>query len=536
MKNFHYENSMQSAKVILNNLLNKYLGKNLLLLEKKNENELRELEYLKNEANNYLKKNTIILTNNSVEKIKEISKPKSRNTTKKFERDLSGGDRIIQKKNEIQKDINNLKKQYSICPFPKLNKSVTQKKKISFKKSKTINNLIENKKSKSNSNLIHIKSQKKIKITSKDIIKNKKIKKSLIKTESNQSNNSSLNTKCTEKNIEEVKIIKLKKKSNTPDKNYKKSHIKNESIYNIFLKDISFEELLGNDNSLINNDLKLSSIELGIINDYSFDTDKHSDRILNINNEIKNNNLLSLENKLKTNYKDIFKYLNNNDIFPLAFANKYCFNYSIGYIISTLIKEKEKINEELKKFNNKQYNQIKSFSPFSFNNDSKRALSLLNESSSEKLFNNKNSIPNKDIILIYHLYICSINPNLIKNNLNLKDIWNKVCNYFNKRKINNIGLYIEKELTGKIFDKKIINRLYNILGNNIKKITPNYYKEIDKITAIFVYIVKDIFEFIGIIKDENTKSENRYFLLNTRLEYTNILLEKLNNLFKKFSN
>ena len=87
-----------------------------------------------------------------------------------------------------------------------------QKKKISFKKSKTINNLIENKKSKSNSNLIHIKSQKKIKITSKDIIKNKKIKKSLIKIESNQSNNSSLITKCTEKNIEEVKIINRKKR------------------------------------------------------------------------------------------------------------------------------------------------------------------------------------------------------------------------------------------------------------------------------------------------------------------------------------
>jgi hypothetical protein len=64
MKNFHYENSMQSAKVILNNLLNKYLGKNLSLLEKKNENELRELEYLKNEANNFLIKNKIILTNN----------------------------------------------------------------------------------------------------------------------------------------------------------------------------------------------------------------------------------------------------------------------------------------------------------------------------------------------------------------------------------------------------------------------------------------------------------------------------------------
>ena len=542
MKNFDYENSMQNARVILNNLLNKYLGQNLSMLEKKNENELSELEYLKKEMNNYIKKYDINLTNNKAEKVNEIinNKTNSRNTIKKLNRDLSGGDRIIQKKNKRQKTINNLKNVNLKSPFQNLNKSADNKKKIPIKKSKTINNIKnEIKKSKSTINLIHVKNKKKIvKNSSKVNIKKQKITNSPNKKESNQSN-SSIITKSTEKNSEEGKILDRKRKIKTPDKNDNKTHCKNESISNIFLKDISYEQLLINDNYLINTDLRLSSMELGIINNYEDDNENDEykeNTIVNTNNEINVNNLLTLEEKLETNYENIFKYLNNKEIFKLTFVNKNCFNFSIGYFISNLIREKEKINEELNELNNKQYNQIKSFSEFSFNNHSKRALSLLNESSSGKLFNNKNLIPHKDIILIYHLFLCSINPNLIKNNLNQKDIWSKICNYFNKRNINNIGSFIEKELTGKIFDKIIINQLYNILGNNIQKITPNYYKKLDNTTAIFAFIVKDILEFIGIINDSNNKSANRYFLLNTRLEYTNILLEKLNNLLNKISN
>ena len=85
MKNFDYENSMQNARVILNNLLNKYLGQNLSMLEKKNENELSELEYLKKEMNNYIKKYDINLTNNKAEKVNEIinNKKNRKNTIKK---------------------------------------------------------------------------------------------------------------------------------------------------------------------------------------------------------------------------------------------------------------------------------------------------------------------------------------------------------------------------------------------------------------------------------------------------------------------
>lgn len=136
MKNFDYENSMQNARVILNNLLNKYLGQNLSMLEKKNENELSELEYLKKEMNNYIKKYDINLTNNKAEKVNEIinNKTNSRNTIKKLNRDLSGGDRIIQKKNKRQKTINNLKNVNLKSPFQNLNKSADNKKKNSNQK------------------------------------------------------------------------------------------------------------------------------------------------------------------------------------------------------------------------------------------------------------------------------------------------------------------------------------------------------------------------------------------------------------------
>ena len=362
MKNFDYENSMQNARVILNNLLNKYLGQNLSMLEKKNENELSELEYLKKEMNNYIKKYDINLTNNKAEKVNEIinNKTNSRNTIKKLNRDLSGGDRIIQKKNKRQKTINNLKNVNLKSPFQNLNKSADNKKKIPIKKSKTINNIKnEIKKSKSTINLIHVKNKKKIvKNSSKVNIKKQKITYSPNKKESNQSN-SSIITKSTEKNSEEGKILDRKRKIKTPDKNDNKTHCKNESISNIFLKDISYEQLLINDNYLINTDLRLSSMELGIINNYEDDNENDEykeNTIVNTNNEINVNNLLTLEEKLETNYENIFKYLNNKEIFKLTFVNKNCFNFSIGYFISNLIREKEKINEELNELNNKQYN------------------------------------------------------------------------------------------------------------------------------------------------------------------------------------
>ena len=184
MIGFDYENSMLNARVILNNLLNKYLGKNLSILEKKNENELSELEYLKKEMNNYIKN----LTNNNTKKTNEIidNISKSRNSEKKLDRNLSGDDRIMQKNNKRYKTINNFKQDNSINPFQKLSKSTDNKKKI--KKSKTINKIkTEMKKSKSNVNLIHVKSKKNLK--SKDNIKNQKVIKSPSKKESNQSIN-----------------------------------------------------------------------------------------------------------------------------------------------------------------------------------------------------------------------------------------------------------------------------------------------------------------------------------------------------------
>ena len=535
MTDVSYEDNMQSAKVILYNLLNKCLGKKLSILEKKNKNEINELDYLKNDINKIEKlfiKNLPDLTENNNSQIKKENNQK---INKKIERNLSGGDKIYQKINDRKTMQNLQRKDFSISPFQKLNKS-TILRKNKLKKSETIKT--GNKKSLNK--IFKSTSRENIKTSKiKNIKKVSKINKTPSKKiEKNQSNNSSLITKSTENNLEIKKNIK--KKSTTPDLNKNKKllkenleisliHKKKDSVSNIICKDISYDELLINDNSLIN--LRLSSMELGIIND-NYDKDNNT---LHFNLD---NNCFTFEEKLEMNYENIFKYLNNQDIYNLCLTNKNCFNLTMNFLMIKFTNKKEKINDEIenlkKKYDLKKINTIKNLPSFSLNNNSKRALLLLNQSSSSKLFHLKNQIPNKDIIMIYHLYLYSINPNLFKNCCDLKEIWIKICDYFNKRNINAIGFFVEKELNGKIFDKSIVNGLYNILGNNINKINPHYYQKLDKVTAIFVFIIKDILEFIGISKDKNFDPSKKIFLLYSRLENITIALEKLNIISNKF--
>ena len=143
--------------------------------------------------------------------------------------------------------------------------------------------------------------------------------------------------------------------------------------------------------------------------------------------------------------------------------------------------------------------------------------------------------------MIFDIYFISIGKKNALNNLNSDN--NKkieyICNYFKNNKTKLIGNIIENDLKIKKFDDLIINNLYEYSKEYIDIINPNYYKKINKDIAIFVFVIKNILDFVGISfinnKEENKNNEQKVINIHkSRLNAKNIILDKFNQILNKF--
>ena len=81
--------------------------------------------------------------------------------------------------------------------------------------------------------------------------------------------------------------------------------------------------------------------------------------------------------------------------------------------------------------------------------------------------------------------------------------------------------------------------MYEYSKEYIDIINPNYYKKINKDIAIFVFIIKNILDFVG-ISFINNKLDNKNnkqkiaSIYKSRLNAKNIILDKLNQILNKF--
>ena len=162
-----------------------------------------------------------------------------------------------------------------------------------------------------------------------------------------------------------------------------------------------------------------------------------------------------------------------------------------------------------------------------------RAISLLNSTSGNNILKLNNEQLNKtEIMLVFNLYFVAIG--LKKDILILTDIEKikYIQNYFKNKCIgqNNFGKLIESELNGKVFDDKTISTLYNLTKRKLDIISPNYFQRINKDVAIFVFIIKDLLEQIGLLGSQFTKADKEFLLLNARLQANKAILEELNKI------
>ena len=266
-----------------------------------------------------------------------------------------------------------------------------------------------------------------------------------------------------------------------------------------------------------------------------FDLDSNLNKDIDLN-ATQVSDHMSLEEKLESNLDIISQYLDTRDIFKLMLVNKECFKSIINFLISKYEISIELLQEEInriKEFNPNIQFQHLNRKPFKLSSNSLRALSLLNSSSGNNILKlSPNEINKKEIILVYSLFFVAIGLKKDVLTLDENEKIEYMQNYFKKNCIGkyNFGSFIEKEMNGKVFDDKVISTIYNLSKNQLEIISPNYFQKINKDIAIFVFIIKDLLEQIGLLGTQFPKPEKEFLLYNSRLQANKAILEELNKI------
>ena len=267
--------------------------------------------------------------------------------------------------------------------------------------------------------------------------------------------------------------------------------------------------------------------------------DKNQTLDLNISNE---SDKLTLEEKFQSHLDDILKYLNSKDIFNLLLTNKECFKIIINYYISKneimidIFKEEiSQIIEENKSLQNIDINNIK-IKEFEFNSNSQTAIPFLNSISINNFEKIKDIyLTNNEINIIFDIYFIAVgNQDVVNHFDNKEKKWEAIFNYFKEYLTNqSLGIFIEQKFNKKIFEYKTISSLYKYSFNYLNIITPYRFQNINKDIALFVFIIRDILEFLGILTLTKLEPVKEIILINSRLLNNKDVIEKLNEINNK---
>ena len=244
---------------------------------------------------------------------------------------------------------------------------------------------------------------------------------------------------------------------------------------------------------------------------------------------------ISLEEKFQTNLDLILEYLDYKDISNLILVNKECFKTVINTFTSKTELSIDILQEEINKLKEKNpqinFQNIKK-KQFNFSKNSLRAISLLNSSSGNNILKmTPKELNKKEIILIYSLYFIATGKKSKILTLDDSQKMEFMQNYFKKNiNKNNFGKFIEKEIGGKIFEDKEIYSLFKHSKNYLDIISPNYFQKINKDIAIFVFVIKDLLDQLGILSSLMVDTNIEYILLNAKLQANKSILDELNQI------
>ena len=232
------------------------------------------------------------------------------------------------------------------------------------------------------------------------------------------------------------------------------------------------------------------------------------------------------QNIEKIKFKNIFDYLNLNELLPIKNVSKEFHQMVLWYFVEYLEKEKSDILIIKNSLNITEIPTREGIENMELSKGSKKATQLLNESLLNHLFKDE-KIPVNDIILVYRIYFQMINHPFAKiAKIDIDKFWEKCKFYFTNEQNGKTG----DILTNMINKKKIevngnnLYQIYNLVKGNFNKIVPNYFSSICGTTGLFVFIIKDVLEFLG-FSQKIKKKENAYW---TYMDIIDSINEKIN--------
>ena len=239
-------------------------------------------------------------------------------------------------------------------------------------------------------------------------------------------------------------------------------------------------------------------------------------------------NFSLLENMDKIFDTNMFIFLDIYTLVNLKNVSKNIHKLVIYYLIQYLQKEKREILQIKDSLNITNIPEREDFENIVLNKGSKKAMQLLNESLLNHLFKDT-KFPTDDIILIYRIYFQMINhPFSLIAKSDVYNFWEKCKLYFTSEQNGKTGDILLSMINQKKIDFSKNNeyQIYELAKGNYKKILPNYFSNICGTTGLFVFVIKDILEFMGITQ-KIKKKENAFWTYTDILESID---EKINYL------
>ena len=521
---------------ILNDLLKNLLEKNLAKLEKRNNDEIKDIKLMKlfftkeqcliQSFKDDIKRRTMtrIKTSENLRPGKRtprlytpsnkprVSKSKDKSFLKEKESfsnlNKAKIDGVYKTKNEQTKNeltkknnltkVNNEKKNYK-TPLRKMHSQINSLSKLK-KHKKTNNNNINNKGPKTPLNFTNNN------IKSNEIITNRINRKSRLELldSINRANKSfiSNNKNNLNKSNNNLSNYNDKNKHNTSNKKTKKIKINNKPKANLFLE--QFDK-----NKLLKGKTYKNFGEFISCND-------GKDTLILISNFIDNKTKYNLFSCQKNYIKHLYQYIDD----------KY-----------TLFKEKNKINSTNEKINTLQNDNslndldLINNNKFNLSIGTLKAIELLNNKEHLKFFdiNNYNSFSD-DIYLVYKIIFQLGKNNALKNSENKKKFFEGMIKYIKDNiKEDKIGDLFKDLVNNFDFSKENIFQIKNIIKGNEEKLKPKFYSQICATTGLIIFLVKDILEFLGFNNNNNKYSPS---IILANLEFIEKMNAKIPNYLK----
>ena len=385
-----------------------------------------------------------------------------------------------------------------------------------------------------------IKEKNKIK---KDIIKaNKKLNDNYIKNEFDieKKNKNGFNNLRTSFYSKKDKKLILNERNNTMNNSTNLNDIQsivklvdnvNQNITKILNDNNSNEIFIPNN---LRNSVKLSK-EKNNLNNLNIKNKEFTlkKKYLTKKEKVVNINAFEIFKKEKKILKNILKYLTENDLIFFYSMNNYFNKERIAYfdnkkedLLSILNLKKEetienKINEIKKEFNKEKLLQIKKFE---LSENLQEKIKLINTKEFlDKLINREMNNISGNIITIYKIFFVFVGEEKIYDTLNADIFWKKCYNYFNEKCKGNIGNFILNKIQIFNFKSKEFNKIRNLLKENKNEII----NEISDSENCLMSLIKELFEYFGIIFSKD-KTEGNIYIHN--LKRNQIIINYLNNL------